>query len=127
MLGQLLIFLFLLSPSHLCLLSDSYNDNGKPDVTHVHNGEPIFVKCPLEPPEADNSYNITWFINGSKTEISRDLQARIHQDSNYLKFLPARLEDAGFYLCVYRDSNGCWQEVLEVDVFQNDDGLCYKD
>lgn len=122
MLGQLFIFVFLISTSHSCLLL-----GGKVQETLVPNGEPFFVRCPLEPPVSDNSYNITWFINGSKTEISTDLQARIHQDSNHLKFFPARLEDSGFYLCVYSGANGCWQEVLQVNVFQNDNGLCYKD
>lgn len=28
---------------------------------------------------------------------------------------------------IHRGTNGCWQEVLEVNVFQNDNGLCYKD
>ncbi|XP_040192347.1 interleukin-1 receptor type 1 isoform X2 [Rana temporaria] len=122
MLGQLFIFLFLISPSHSCLLSDK-----KAEETLVPYGEPFFVRCPLEPPKSNNSYNITWFINGSNTEISTNLQARIHQNSNYLKFFPARLEDSGFYLCVYRDTKECRQEVLEVNVFQNDNGLCYKE
>lgn len=28
---------------------------------------------------------------------------------------------------IHRDTKECWQEVLEVNVFQNNNGLCYKE
>ncbi|KAM5179845.1 interleukin-1 receptor type 1-like [Mantella aurantiaca] len=116
MLGQILMFFIFISSTESCFQSP----------LQVPHGEPFFVKCSLEHKESEESYNITWYKNGTQTEVSTDPQARIHQVNNFLKFFPAQLEDSGYYSCVRRDAKGYSQEVLEVNVFQNDNGLCYK-
>ncbi|XP_072269813.1 interleukin-1 receptor type 1-like isoform X3 [Pyxicephalus adspersus] len=125
MFGQLLIILFLISPNQSCLPSESEKniDDEVSNLIYIPNGEPYFINCTHQLAVGDN-YTITWFKNGS--EISTDTQARIHQDGRYLKFFPGWLEDSGFYSCVLRNDENCFQVALEVDVFQNDNGLCYK-
>ncbi|KAM3934036.1 interleukin-1 receptor type 1-like [Leptodactylus fuscus] len=90
-------------------------------------GEPLYVVCPLEFLLEGNNFNVSWIRNGSQTEITSDRQARVHQDQSYLKFIPAELHDSGPYQCILRNSTFCIKKMSRVDVFNYDDGLCYKD
>ncbi|XP_068121391.1 interleukin-1 receptor-like 2 [Hyperolius riggenbachi] len=119
MLGQLFILLLLKSPVLSCIFhQSSINDH-----CYVREGEPLFCKCPPDP-SVDS--NITWFRNGSQTAISTDTQERIFQENGYLKIIPARRDDNGFFTCIFQNAAGCQQYIIELNVFQNDDGLCYN-
>ncbi|XP_053311083.1 interleukin-1 receptor type 1-like [Spea bombifrons] len=94
------------------------------DRSYVAEGEPLYVHCPLKYMLYEGDFNITWYLNGS--EISFNTQSRVHQNQNYLKFLPARLEDSKYYTCVLRNSTFCIQKHKKVDVFTYDENLCYN-
>ncbi|XP_063806838.1 interleukin-1 receptor type 1-like [Pseudophryne corroboree] len=103
------------------------DDGVEPYTELVAEGQPIYVTCPLlDSEDKTSNFSVTWLKNGSQTEITSDIQMRVHQDQNYLKFIPARLDDTGYYACVLRSSTYCKQIITKVKVFKNDDGLCYN-
>lgn len=69
---------------------------------------------------------IVWYKNDSKTRISADKDSRIHQQNELLWFVPAKLEDSGYYYCVVRNSTYCLKTKITVNVLENDPGLCYN-
>ncbi|XP_068124349.1 interleukin-1 receptor-like 2 [Hyperolius riggenbachi] len=122
MLGQLFVLLLLKSPVLSCMFQPAHNSSSIYRC-YIHEGEPVFCKCPPVP-SVDS--NITWFRNGSQTAISTDTQEKIFQENGYLKIIPARRDDNGFFTCVFQNAEGCQQHIIELNVFQNDDGLCYN-
>ncbi|XP_077152738.1 interleukin-1 receptor type 1-like isoform X2 [Ranitomeya variabilis] len=96
------------------------------DIEYASVGEPLYAACPLYFLFEENNFNVTWIRNDSLTEITTDRQARVHQDDNYLKFIPVDLQDNGFYQCIFRNSTYCMKKIRRIEVFNNDDGLCYK-
>ncbi|XP_069613691.1 interleukin-1 receptor type 1 isoform X3 [Ranitomeya imitator] len=96
------------------------------DIEYASVGEPLYAACPLYFLFEENNFNVTWIRNDSLTEITSDRQARVHQDENYLKFIPVDLQDNGFYQCIFRNSTFCMKKIRRIEVFNNDDGLCYK-
>ncbi|XP_075056311.1 interleukin-1 receptor type 1 isoform X2 [Mixophyes fleayi] len=103
------------------------NDDGVEfELAYVTDGQPVNVICPLQYLLEKNNFNVTWFRKDSQTEITSDRQARVHQYKNFLSFYPARLDDKDYYSCVLRNSTYCTQRLKKVEVFKNDDGLCYN-
>ncbi|KAM4044570.1 interleukin-1 receptor type 1-like [Anomaloglossus baeobatrachus] len=96
------------------------------DIEYASVGEPLYAACPLYYLFEDNNFNVTWIKNDTQTEITSNTQARVHQDQNYLKFIPVDLQDSGFYQCVFRNSTLCMKKIRRVEVFNNDDDLCYN-
>lgn len=81
--------------------------------------------CPLTPNEMHGG-TIIWYKNDSKTPISADKDSRIHQQNELLWFVPAKMEDSGFYYCIVRNSTYCLKTKITVNVLENDPGLCYN-
>ncbi|KAG8586992.1 hypothetical protein GDO81_005537 [Engystomops pustulosus] len=102
------------------------NEGVEFDTEFASIGEPLFAVCPLNFLLNENM-NVTWIRNDTQTEITSDRQERVHQDQNILKFVPADLNDSGFYQCILRNSTYCIKKIVRVEVFKNDDALCYKD
>ncbi|KAM4699672.1 interleukin-1 receptor-like 2 [Discoglossus pictus] len=90
---------------------------------YASEGQPVYISCPLE---YKSEFNVTWHVNETQTEVTSDTRSRIHQDENLLKFFPARLKDAAVYVCVLRNSTNCIQKQQKLEVFENDEGLCYN-
>ncbi|XP_063809501.1 interleukin-1 receptor type 1-like isoform X2 [Pseudophryne corroboree] len=122
---QLIVILHILSLIYLpSLKAELCKDDGVEfEVEYVAEGQAVYVTCPLN---YFYNFNVTWLRNGSQTEITSDIQMRVHQDQNYLKVIPARLDDTGYYACVLRNSTYCIQRLKRVEVFKNDEGLCYN-
>lgn len=54
------------------------------------------------PPNKINNATIIWYENDSITPISNQRESRIHQYGGKLWFVPAMVEDSGYYYCVVR-------------------------
>ncbi|XP_051500016.1 interleukin-1 receptor type 1-like isoform X2 [Apus apus] len=93
----------------------------------VLDGQPLAIKCSLEKSLQSGDYNITWYKAGNQTAVHRDKLSRIHQQKNFLWFLPAMLEDSGDYECVIRNSTSSWKMGTKVTVFERSDGLCLNE
>ncbi|XP_034613897.1 interleukin-1 receptor type 1-like isoform X1 [Trachemys scripta elegans] len=106
----------------------SFNaEQSKLSSHYVLVGEPIAISCQIakiQPLHSD--YNLTWYRNGSDTPITTETHSRIHQQDDLLWFIPATLEDSGLYECNIRNSNSSDKEYLQLNVFKNNDGLCFN-
>uniref|UniRef100_A0A8C5PE93 Interleukin 1 receptor like 2 n=1 Tax=Leptobrachium leishanense TaxID=445787 RepID=A0A8C5PE93_9ANUR len=93
----------------------------------VVNGQPLHLPCPIyHGSMTENNFSVSWYKYGSKNPIGFDRMSRIHQHENYLKFIPAVLEDSEWYLCVLGNSTQCYQKGSKVEVFNYDEGVCYS-
>ncbi|XP_053563630.1 interleukin-1 receptor type 1-like isoform X2 [Bombina bombina] len=57
---------------------------------------------------------------------SLNKQLRIHQNENILKFLPAKVEDTNSYGCMLRNSTFCVKTRVQLEVYKNEEDLCYR-
>lgn len=129
MLGPLLVFtLHILTLACLPVgKAESCIDDGVEfEIEYASVGEPLFAVCPLYLLLEKNNFNATWIRNDTQTEITSDKQARVHQDQIHLKFIPADIQDSGFYQCILRNSTYCIKRIRRVEVFKHDNGLCYN-
>ncbi|XP_044141552.1 interleukin-1 receptor type 1 [Bufo gargarizans] len=129
MLGHLLVFtLHILTLT--CLPVDKaeicIDEGAEFNFEYASVGEPLYAVCPLLDLVGRNNFSVTWVRIDSQTEIASDRQARVHQDEQYLKFIPAELQDSGVYQCILRNSTNCIKKIRRVEVFRHDDGLCYN-
>ncbi|XP_064916944.1 interleukin-1 receptor type 1 isoform X1 [Columba livia] len=93
----------------------------------VLDGQPLAIKCSLEKSLKSGDYNLTWYKVGNQTAVPRDKLSRIHQQKNFIWFLPAVLEDSGDYECVIRNSTSHRKMRTKVTVFERTDGLCLSE
>uniref|UniRef100_A0A8D0H771 Ig-like domain-containing protein n=1 Tax=Sphenodon punctatus TaxID=8508 RepID=A0A8D0H771_SPHPU len=82
---------------------------------YVLEGEPLAARCSVD---GCSDCNITWYKNDSDKPVTTEEYSRIHQRNNLLWFIPANLEDSGFYRCVIQNPESSYNEV-EVKVFKN--------
>ncbi|XP_061482802.1 interleukin-1 receptor type 1 [Rhineura floridana] len=107
----------------ICLVSSSFSICVRLK-TYVLVGEPTSICCPLTMLASKQSnYTVTWYRNGSDIPITTNNYSRIHQQGNWLWFIPARIEDSGDYECGIQNST---RDSNSLTVFKNDDGLCYN-
>ncbi|XP_066476742.1 interleukin-1 receptor type 1-like [Tiliqua scincoides] len=83
-------------------------------------GEPGSLCCPGA---SKQSNNVTWYRNGSTIPISTSNYSRIHQQGEFLWFIPTSMEDAGIYEC---SVNGSKRIARRLEIFKNHDGLCFN-
>ncbi|NXG58562.1 IL1R1 protein, partial [Hemiprocne comata] len=95
--------------------------------TLVPDGQPLAIRCSLEKGLKSGDYNLTWYKVGNQTAVPRDKLSRIHQQKNFIWFLPAMLEDSGDYECVTRNSTSSRKMHTKVTVFERTDGLCLNE
>ncbi|NWI38983.1 IL1R1 protein, partial [Picathartes gymnocephalus] len=93
----------------------------------VPHGQPLAIKCSLEKSLKSGDYNLTWYKVGNQTPVPRDKLSRVHQQKNFIWFLPAMLEDSGDYECVIRNLTSCKKMCTKVTVFERIDGLCLNE
>nr|XP_033805900.1 interleukin-1 receptor type 1-like [Geotrypetes seraphini] len=98
------------------------------EATISSEGQPVFMDCPfcVQTHDNDHGYNFTWYKNDSTTSFSMERHARVYSDGRMIKFVPARLEDSGFYDCIARNSVNCSKKSVHLIIYKNDDGLCYN-
>ncbi|NXW88312.1 IL1R1 protein, partial [Alopecoenas beccarii] len=93
----------------------------------VPDGQPLAIKCSLEKSLESGDYSLTWYKVDNQTAVPRDKLSRIHQQKNFIWFLPAVLEDSGDYECVIRNSTSHRKMHTKVTVFERIDGLCLNE
>ncbi|XP_034377763.1 interleukin-1 receptor type 1 isoform X2 [Arvicanthis niloticus] len=118
----LLGLLCLIAPL-LSLEIDECTEYSNEIVSFLSVNEMDIRKCPLTP---NDNGTIFWYKNDSKTPISTDRDSRIHQQNGHLWFVPAKVEDSGYYYCIVRNVAYCLKSKITVDVLENDPDLCYN-
>ncbi|CAM2096551.1 interleukin-1 receptor type 1 [Caretta caretta] len=95
----------------------------------VHDGQPLAVNCSVDKTLnfENTDYNLTWYKTGSQISVAKDKHSRIHQQKNFIWFLPATLEDSGSYECVIRNLSSCRKMYMNLIVFKNIYGLCFNE
>lgn len=63
--------------------------------------QPFAFNCTYPPLTSGKAY-VTWYKYPSKIPVSKDIWSRIHQDQNWILFLPLTWEDSGIYQCVIK-------------------------
>lgn len=79
--------------------------------------------CPHH--KVDNA-TIIWYKSDNMTRISSQRESRIHQYEDKLWFVPAMVEDSGYYYCVVRNSTDCIKFKLNPTFMKNESNLCYN-
>lgn len=120
MLFRLVCFIALL----ISLAADKCEEQPNKIILFSSANEIDIRDCPLSSNE--NRGTIVWYKNDSKTLISMERDSRIHQQNEYLWFVPAKVEDSGHYYCVVRNSTYCLKTKITVKVLENDPGLCFN-
>uniref|UniRef100_A0A8C0GUS1 Interleukin 1 receptor like 2 n=1 Tax=Chelonoidis abingdonii TaxID=106734 RepID=A0A8C0GUS1_CHEAB len=95
----------------------------------VHEGQPLAVNCSVDKIMnfENTDYNLTWYKTGSQTSVAKDKHSRIHQQNNFIWFLPATLKDSGSYECVIRNLSSCRKIYMNLRVFKNIYGSCFNE
>ncbi|XP_060025388.1 interleukin-1 receptor type 1 isoform X2 [Lagenorhynchus albirostris] len=69
---------------------------------------------------------IIWYKNDSKTPVSTERDSRIHQHKDKLWFVPAEVEDSGYYYCAVSNSTYCLKTKIAAEFVQHEPNLCYN-
>ncbi|XP_053563632.1 interleukin-1 receptor type 1 isoform X2 [Bombina bombina] len=86
----------------------------------------MYVTCSLFDKYDASKFVVVWYQNGSQIQFPSDEQLRIHQNEHILKFFPAKLEDRDFYGCILRNSTFCIKQLVQLEVYKNEEGVCYN-
>ncbi|KAL6038081.1 hypothetical protein STEG23_001130, partial [Scotinomys teguina] len=108
----------------LSLETDECKEYPNPIILFSSVNEIDIRDCPLTPNEEHDT--IIWYKNDGKTPISVDQDSRIHQRNERLWFVPAKIEDSGHYYCIVRNTTHCLKSKINVEVLENEPGLCYN-
>uniref|UniRef100_G3VTV4 Interleukin 1 receptor type 1 n=1 Tax=Sarcophilus harrisii TaxID=9305 RepID=G3VTV4_SARHA len=71
--------------------------------------------------------NISWYGSDGKTVISMDQNSRVHQYREKLWFVPAAIEDSGYYYRVERNSTHCRKQKFRIEILKKHPGTCYDE
>ncbi|XP_077605313.1 interleukin-1 receptor-like 2 [Crocuta crocuta] len=69
-------------------------------------GQPFAFNC-INLSPTSGKVHVTWYKYPSKSPISKSAQSRIHQEQNWILFLPLTQEDTGIYQCIINYTNTC--------------------
>ncbi|XP_077912847.1 interleukin-1 receptor-like 2 isoform X2 [Halichoerus grypus] len=79
-------------------------------------GQPFAFNC-THPPLTSGKVRVTWYKYPNKIPISKNTQSRIHQEQNWILFLPLTQEDSGIYHCVI-NTNTCHRIPVNLTVLR---------
>ncbi|XP_059973737.1 interleukin-1 receptor type 1 isoform X2 [Mesoplodon densirostris] len=80
--------------------------------------------CPLI--LSEHKAPIIWYKNDGKTPVSTERDSRIHQHKDKLWFVPAEVEDSGYYYCAVSNSTYCLKTKIAAEFVQHEPNLCYN-
>uniref|UniRef100_A0A8C0DF48 Interleukin 1 receptor like 2 n=1 Tax=Balaenoptera musculus TaxID=9771 RepID=A0A8C0DF48_BALMU len=80
-------------------------------------GQPTAFNC-IYPLPTSGRVDATWYKYPRKIPVSKNIQSRIHQDQNWILFLPVKGEDSGIYHCDTNDTNICPRMQVNLTVFK---------
>lgn len=73
-----------------------------------------------------SNITVIWYQNDSTTPVSTERNSRIHQYNNRLWFVPAKVEDSGYFYCAVRNSTYCLKNKFTAKFVKNEPHLCYN-
>nr|KAF6447084.1 interleukin 1 receptor like 2 [Rousettus aegyptiacus] len=79
--------------------------------------QPFAVNCTYPPLTSGRTY-VTWYKYPSKIPVSKNIQSRIHQEQNWILFIPLTWNDSGIYQCIINNTNMCHQIHVNLTVFE---------
>ncbi|XP_043326354.1 interleukin-1 receptor-like 2 isoform X3 [Cervus canadensis] len=79
--------------------------------------QPTAFNCVYSLPTS-GKVDAMWYKYPSKIPISKNTQSRIHQDQNWILFLPVKGEDSGIYQCLINDTDICSRMQVNLTVFE---------
>ncbi|XP_058990390.1 interleukin-1 receptor-like 2 [Mustela lutreola] len=82
-------------------------------------GQPFAFDC-THPPLTSGKAHVTWYKYPSKIPVSKNTQSRIHQEQNWILFLPLTQEDSGIYQCVINGTDTCHRTHVNLTVLRKD-------
>ncbi|XP_047601514.1 interleukin-1 receptor-like 2 isoform X3 [Lutra lutra] len=82
-------------------------------------GQPFAFDC-THPPLTSGKVHVTWYKYPSKIPVSKNTQSRIHQEQNWILFLPLTQEDSGIYQCVINGTDTCHRIHVNLTVLRKD-------
>ncbi|XP_057599162.1 interleukin-1 receptor-like 2 isoform X2 [Hippopotamus amphibius kiboko] len=95
--------------------ADACEDVSVQEIVSV--GQPTAFNCIYSLPTS-GKVAATWYKYPSKIPISKHIQSRVHQDRNWILFLPVKREDSGIYQCHTNDTNICPRMKVNLTVFK---------
>ncbi|XP_059973716.1 interleukin-1 receptor-like 2 [Mesoplodon densirostris] len=95
--------------------ADACEDVSMQEIVSV--GQPTAFNC-IYPLPTSGKVDATWYKYPRKIPISKNIQSRIHQDQNWILFLPVKGEDSGIYHCDTNDTNICPRMQVNLTVFK---------
>ncbi|XP_060025623.1 interleukin-1 receptor-like 2 isoform X4 [Lagenorhynchus albirostris] len=95
--------------------ADACEDVSMQDTVSV--GQPTAFHC-IYPLPTSGKVDATWYKYPRKIPVSKNIQSRIHQDQNWILFLPVKGEDSGIYYCDTNDTNTCPRMQVNLTVFK---------
>ncbi|KAK2507743.1 hypothetical protein MC885_000987 [Smutsia gigantea] len=96
--------------------ADSCKDTGVQNETPAI-GQPFAFNCTY-PPITSGEVCVTWYKYPSRTPISKNIESRIHQEEQWILFLPLKMGDSGIYQCFINDTNSCHRINVNLTVFE---------
>lgn len=61
--------------------------------------EALLVKCPRK---EGSEYPVEWYYSNTNRSVTTQKGHRVFAGGEYLKLLPAKVEDSGVYTCIVR-------------------------
>ncbi|XP_024599815.1 interleukin-1 receptor-like 2 isoform X1 [Neophocaena asiaeorientalis asiaeorientalis] len=114
--GMLLLLLCVASTAlPRFIRADACEDVSMQDTVSV--GQPTAFHC-IYPLPTSGKVDATWYKYPRKIPVSKNIQSRIHQDQNWIFFLPVKGEDSGIYHCDTNDTNTCPRMQVNLTVFE---------
>ncbi|XP_068420754.1 interleukin-1 receptor-like 2 isoform X1 [Eschrichtius robustus] len=114
--GMLLLLLCVVSSAlPRFIRADACEDMSMQETVSV--GQPTAFNC-IYPLPTSGRVDATWCKYPRKIPVSKNIQSRIHQDQNWILFLPVKGEDSGIYHCDTNDTNICPRMQVNLTVFK---------
>ncbi|XP_058935117.1 LOW QUALITY PROTEIN: interleukin-1 receptor-like 2 [Kogia breviceps] len=114
--GMLLLLLCVASTAlPRFIRADACEDVSMQETVSV--GQPTAFNC-IYPLPTSGKVDATWYKYPRKIPISSNIQSRIHQDQNWILFLPVKRVDSGIYHCNTNDTNICPRMQVNLTVFK---------
>nr|KAF6279122.1 interleukin 1 receptor like 1 [Myotis myotis] len=81
--------------------------------------EALFVRCPRE---GSYQYPVEWYYSNTNRSVTTQKGNRVFAAGEYLKLLPAKVEDSGVYTCIVRSSTFVKTGHVNVTIYKKQPG-----
>ncbi|XP_007957734.1 interleukin-1 receptor-like 1 [Orycteropus afer afer] len=77
--------------------------------------EALFVPCPKNP---NSTYPVDWYYSKTNDSITTRKEYRVFALGNLLKFLPAKVDDSGIYICIIKSLTFNWTRSVNLTIYK---------